>query len=222
MPRNNPPPWAPRKDEPRRRGAFRPLRRVLILCEDEKSSKFYFDAFPINRRFFVVQAVGTGYNTDSLIRDAIRRKNAAIKAGTPYSEVYCVFDRDSFPADNFNSAFALAGANGIKPIWTNEAFELWYLLHFDLIVTAMPRTAYEPRLSKKLDAPYLKNDKKIYSRVVNRQAKAIQHARRLDRHWIEMQGKCVPEHCNPSTNVHELVAFLNELIQLGSNGTPAT
>lgn len=195
---------------------------MLILCEDEKSSKFYFDAFPIDRRLFVVQTVGTGYNTDSLIREAIRRKDAAIKAGIPFNVVYCVFDRDSFPAKNFNDAFALAGANGIKPIWTNEAFELWYLLHFDLIITPMPRAAYEPRLSKKLDAPYLKNDKKIYSRVVDRQAKAIQYARRLARHWIEMQGQCVPVSCNPSTNVHELVAFLNELVQLGSNRTLAT
>jgi hypothetical protein len=50
----------PRQDRPARRDAYRPLRRVLIVCEDEKSSKYYFDSFPVDRRRIDIRTVGAG------------------------------------------------------------------------------------------------------------------------------------------------------------------
>lgn len=214
MPRNNKRPWANRS-EPARRAAFRPLRRVLILCEDEKSSCDYFKAFPIDRRRIRILTVGTGYNTDSLIKEAVRRKEEAEKSGEPFNEVYCVFDRDSFPAEDFNQAFHRAEKHGIRPMWANEAFELWYLLHFDLITTAMPRADYADRLKAKLKVTYRKNDATMYEKLKDRQTRAFQFSAGLNRHWAELAGGCNPESCNPSTNVAGLVRFLNELIELG-------
>jgi hypothetical protein len=43
---------------------------------------------------------------------------------------------------------------------------------------------------------------------------AFKHARRLERHWNEM-GERFPERQNPSTNVHKLAEFLNDLADLG-------
>jgi hypothetical protein len=188
---------------------------VLILCEDEKSAKFYFDGFPIDRERYAVQTVGTGRNTDSLVEEAIRRKGKAEKSGQPFNEIYCVFDRDDFPARNFNRAFELAASHGIHAIWANEAFELWYLLHYDLIVTAISRHDYPARLARKLGFRYRKNDRCIYRHLLARQEQAFIFSRRLAKHWVEMRGRCVAEQCNPSTNIPDLVAFLNQLSELG-------
>ena len=57
------------------------------------------------------------------------------------SNVWCVFDRDKNidEAQNersnieFDEAIALARRRGIKVAWSNDAFELWVLLHFEAV-----------------------------------------------------------------------------------------
>ena len=65
-----------------------------------------------------------------------------------YDSVWAVFDKDSFPDNNFNSAIAKAEANGINVAWSNEAFELWYLYHFQNRITAMSRDEFKTAISK--------------------------------------------------------------------------
>lgn len=123
-------PWEQRTPG-RRPAGTQERRRVLIVCEDSKSSRFYFESFPVDAKRAEVLALGTGMNTDSLVEEAIRLKNEAMKSCQPYNEVWCVLDRDSFPLDNYARAFELGRGNDIKMAWANEAFELWYLLHFN-------------------------------------------------------------------------------------------
>lgn len=223
MPPRNESPWLPRQDQPTRRAAFRPLRRVLIVCEDEKSSKLYLDSFPVDRRRIEILTVGTGRNTDSLVEHAIGLKRNAAARQDPYNDVFCVFDRDSFPAQNFNRAFQLALNASIRAIWANEAFELWYLLHFDFINTAIPRAEYGERLERRLLIGYQKNDPTIYDRLRDFQSVATRNAVRLRKHWIEVRRRgCNPESCNPSTNIQDLVEFLNQLAELGETEDPET
>jgi hypothetical protein len=47
---------------------------------------------------------------------------------------------------------------------------------------------------------------------------AMKYARQLEKHWVEMGG-CNPESANPSTNIHKLVAFLNDFKDLGPADT---
>lgn len=213
MPSDRPKPWE------RQRGSGRTTqvlerRRVLIVCEDEKSSCLYFDAFPLDKRRVEVTCDGTGRNTDSLVEHAIEMKRHAVTAKRPYSRIWCVFDRDSFPPRNFNRALELANHAGIDVAWSNEAFELWYLLHFNYHDTGMSRTEYGPRLGKLLGEPYDKADAGMYAKLEEHQPRALKHARRLEKHWVELGG-CDPEKANPSTGVHKLVEFLNEFKDLG-------
>lgn len=60
-----------------------PLRRVLIVCEDEKSSRYYFEYFPIDRQRAEVVAVGTGLSTDRLVEQAIDLVSRDSRKGTP-------------------------------------------------------------------------------------------------------------------------------------------
>jgi hypothetical protein len=57
--------------------------RVLIVCEDSKSSRLYFQGFPVDRERAIVEVVGTGMNTDSLIGEAVRRRDRALQQGMP-------------------------------------------------------------------------------------------------------------------------------------------
>lgn len=192
----------------------RPRRRLLICCEDSKSSAYYFKSFPIDAKRIEVLVKGTGMNTDSLIQMAVDTRNKAIKKKTPYSEVWCVFDRDSFPIRNYAKAFELARANKIKTAWTNEAFELWYLLHYDYVDVAIGRNDYAGKLAKK-GLKYDKADRNMYEKMRDKQEAAIRNAKKLEAYWNGR--KCNdPERQNPSTNVHTLVERLNQYVELGS------
>lgn len=205
-------------DLPWQRGAgqrsrgTRPRRRVLIVCEDEKSSRYYFESFPVDPARAEVIAVGTGMNTDSLVEHALALAARAARSDSPYGDVWCVFDRDSFPDANYSRAFELARANRLHVAWSNEAFELWYLLHFNYHDTGIPRSRYAEKLAPHFR--YDKADRKVYDRLKERQPTALKNAHRLERHWAEL-GESRPEANNPSTRVHRLVEFLNDLAELG-------
>lgn len=172
-------------------------KRFLIVCEGEKTEPNYFRGFRAPGR--TVDIRGIGYNTDSLVREAIR-----IMKLDEYDQVWCVFDRDSFPAKNFNAAFELARSNNIQIAYSNEAFELWYLLHYDYHQSAIPRTDYIKILSSKLGKRYEKNSETIFDDLENKVQTAIRNARRL----LTNYGPQNPEKDNPSTTVHLLVTEL--------------
>jgi len=181
-------------------------RKVLILCEDAKTAPNYFLKFPFNHEDVLIEVYGTGANTNSLIQEAIRRKLKAESSGNRYIAVWTVFDRDSFSAQNFNEAFALAKRNGIKVAYANQCFELWYWLHFDLQQTSVPRSEYGRKLSERLGRRYSKSDLTLYDELLAYQANAIRNAKKL----LSFYGTCNPEKDDPSTSVHVLVEYLND------------
>jgi hypothetical protein len=211
MPPNNPRPWE-RTEGKKGRQANVKRWRVLIVCEDSKSSRLYFAGFRVNPGRAIVKTVGTGMNTDSLVEEAIRLQDRAQRQGAPYSHVWCVFDRDSFPQGQYDRAFQLAKNNRFYVAWANEAFELWYLLHFQYLDAGISRAEFPARLTKLLRVKYEKSDPNIYSLLRGRQLHAIRNARNLLKALRERRA--FPERNYPSTNVHELVDFLNELCEL--------
>ena len=67
-----------------------------------------------------------------------------------YDQVWCVFDRDSWTEEDFNKAIKNAKAQGFGVAYSNEAFELWYILHFEFLNTGIPRTKYLQKLNSLL------------------------------------------------------------------------
>jgi hypothetical protein len=199
-------PW--HKAYARRNPETRPTRKVLVLCEDSKTAPYYFRKFPFDSEVVLIEVVGTGINTDSLVREAIRRKGLAEANGNKYIAVWCVFDRDSFPAQAFNEAFALAKRNGVKVAYANQCFELWYWLHFDLQQTAVSRHEYGDKLSQRLGRKYTKSDENLYEELLPLQPDAIRNAKKL----LSFYGSGNPESDNPSTSVHTLVEYLNDFV----------
>jgi hypothetical protein len=184
-----------------RRKQTRPLRKVfLIICEGKRTEPNYFSAFRVSKD--VCDVIGVGDNTIRLVREAIARKEQG-----NYTQVWVVMDKDDFPVEHFNSALSLAHSKGISVAYSNEAFELWYLLHFDYHNNAISRSSYKERLSSRLGFEYRKNDPAIYEALEDRQLMAIQNAARL---LAEYGDEHKPAYDNPSTTVHLLVMALRE------------
>ena len=140
------------------------IQRFLIVCEGEQTEPNYFRSFRVPKE--VVDVHGVGDNTKSLVEKAITLRDAAKETDNPYDQVWCVFDRDSFPAKHVNEALRLAISAGIHTALSNEAFEIWYLLHFDYHDVGISRQAYNDKLNRLLKQPYQKNSRTIYDETL--------------------------------------------------------
>ncbi len=176
----------------------------LIICEGEKTEPNYFRSFNVKSAFIH----GISSNTIDLVTETIKFKDDALRNNIKYDQVWCVFDKDDFPIRNFNDAITLATKHKIKTAYSVEAFELWYLIHFDHFCTAMSRIEYQDRLSKYLDEKYEKNSKTMYQKIKDKQLDAINNAEKL----IKFHSSSSPGKNNPSTTVHLLVQELNKFI----------
>ena len=179
-----------------------PLERFLIVCEGEKTEPNYFRSFRVPRE--VIDVHGLGDNTVRIVESAIE-----LMAEDNYDQVWCVFDRDSFPARNFNAALDLARRHGIKMAYSNEKFEQWYVLHFEFLNSGIHRADYITKLHRLLGHRYEKNSDMIYEELEERQPDAIRNAARL----LALYSPQNPERDNPSTTVYKLVTELNRFIR---------
>jgi hypothetical protein len=174
----------------------------LIVCEGEKTEPNYFKSFRVVSARIYVE--GFGANPSKLIEEAKRLNDR--EGG--YDQVWCVFDRDDFPKQDFNSAIINAEKEGFKVAYSNEAFELWYVLHFEFLNTGIPRKDYIQKLDKLLKHQYKKNSEAIYDEIKKHQTTAIKNAENL----LDQYQPQNAVNDNPSTTVHLLVKELNRFI----------
>ena len=181
--------------------------RFLIVCEGKRTEKHYFERFKANVKVHSIRVEGVGVDALGVVEAALaiaRQDSSAGREG--YDQVWCVFDRDSLSAERFNTALDEAQGNGFYVAYSNQAFELWYWLHFDYQHTGISRADYGAKLTERLGFPYKKNDLRMYDRLLPYQPAAIRNAQRL----VDSYGPDHnPERDNPCTNVHLLVQELN-------------
>lgn len=184
--------------------------RYLIVCEGEKTEPNYFEAFKLKlpRGSVEVDIVGEGDNTLNVVKKVVELRDFAAKTAIGYDECWAVFDKDSFPNDRFNSAVFLARKEKIHCAYSNEAFELWYLLHFELYEHAMSRRDYSSLLSNHLKKAYQKNSSEMLELLstLGDEDLAIQRAERL----ASIFAGNNPANENPVTYVHLLVKSLRK------------
>ena len=210
-----------REEQKRQVGGIPQRKYFLIVCEGEKTEPNYFKAIKNTLPRGVMQCIdieGEGKNTLTLIEKivTIREKERKL-TGKKYDQTWAVFDRDSFPEQNFNNAINKGEnlKNKVNCAWTNEAFELWYLLHLEFVNAAMSREEYKPRIENwisqriGIEFKYAKNRLDMYSilQEYGNEEQAILWAKRLER---EYEGYEFSNH-NPCTKVHKLVIELNKL-----------
>ena len=192
---------------------------IYIFTEGKKTEPIYFEAKKneIKSNDVKIEIKGTGRNTLSLVNYAlnfIKEENISLEK----DECWVVLDKDDFNG-NFNSAINRAFKKGLKVAYSNEAFELWFLLHFNLMNSAIGRKDY----IKKIEENYNKSVKnKKYKKykynkvninhlillIKDKEKTAIQNAKKLLRQFKEEKSFIKK---NPSTTVHLLVEKLNKL-----------
>ena len=129
--------------------------------------------------------------------------------GKSFDYCWVVVDKDDY--QDFDEAISFAENNGFNIAYSNEAFELGFLLHFNLFVNPIARGNYARLLSKYLGIPYTKQSgfaKKLYEILKPLDTKAIKNAETLMGIYSGMK----PSEANPSTTVHKLVSSLNEYL----------
>lgn len=178
-------------------------KKVLIVCEGARTEPSYFKKFKANTK---CEIVGAGCNTISVVERALTMFSSG-----KFKEAWCVFDRDSFTKNRVKDALTLARQNNINIAFSNESFELWYVLHFAYLDTKITRSDYVKALNGYLGKPYKKNDEDMYQVLLQYQHKAIERSKLLYTEMV-LPGAC---ECDsyPYTTIHHLVERLNKLGQ---------
>ena len=196
----------------RRRGPKRePYDRVLIVCEGKKTEPLYFQALKDRCRLSTANVVITGNGSDpsSLVNKAKSLRDEEKRRGDQYDAVYCVFDRDQHAHFNTASNEALSAKLKLARSW--PCFEFWLLLHF-----VYRRGPYAPSGNRSAAdncvgdlqqhlTNYTKGNAGVFEALEDQMETAKSNAGRalLD---VKATGRC-----NPSTEVHCLVAYLQAL-----------
>jgi hypothetical protein len=181
-----------------------PKQKFLIVCNAKQTEPNYFKAFPVKS----VRTAEKAVDPISLVQYTVKLKKDYLDNGMKFDQVWCVFDKDDCLPSAFNDAIKIAKNKKINVAYSNEAFELWYLLHYDFMQSAITRDSYIAKLNKKpeINGMYKKNDKDMYRKLLDRQQTAINHATSL----LALYNPINPTQNNPSTTVHHLVVELNK------------
>jgi hypothetical protein len=193
----------------RRQGVREVKQSFLIVCEGEKTEPDYFKAFRMTAA--TVKAVGEAMNTMTLVNKAISIREADKAKKRFCDQCWVVFDKDDFPAKDFNQAIKYAEKNGFQVAYSNQAFEYWFLLHFNLYQGPIHRNQYKNMLEKLIGMPYSKTEGSgavMYNLLLVRQGQAIKNSETV----LAEISHGNPAEEESSTTVHKLVKELNKYL----------
>jgi len=202
--------------------AVRPeRRRFLIVSEGTATEPIYFKSLEkaLPQGTVQVETCGTGHSELSLVKEIKRiRKDKEEELAVTFDEVWAVFDKDSILRDRFDNAIHSCSSprKGYGVAWSNECFELWYLLHFKDQKTDIGRKAIFKALAKEFGVPGYETLKGDAGRAIHEgmakhenQATAVVRAKKL---YVEWNGpkalRTPPSQQNPCTAVFLLVEKL--------------
>lgn len=200
----------------RRKVRRAPYAKVMIVCEGEKTEPHYFnglkDHYELNSAN--VEICGDcGSDPLSIFNYARQRYREEKDAGDAFDKVFCVFDQDAHT--NYTASLdAIRRAtpkNVYAAITSVPCFEYWLLLHY--LYTTKPynplpgNSACNQVLSelKSHFAGYVKGHPTTFSTLLGQLDVAKHNA-------IRALSTADANHTdNPTTRVHELVEFLQNI-----------
>ncbi len=191
-------------------------KKILIVCEGEKTEPNYFedarDYYRLNTVNVEVRG-DCGSDPMSIVNFAKQRFREEKDAGDPFEQVYCVFDKDGHAKyAQALSTLASATPHGVYfAINSVPSFEYWLLLHF--IYTTKPYTALPGNSSgnqvltelKGYIPDYEKGCRTIFSDLIGH----LEQAKRFAERSLQECNRNGTD--NPCTHVHKLVQVLQDL-----------
>lgn len=129
-------------------GNKQPRKCILIICEGENTEVDYFKQFRLAN--VTVMPYGIRMSTTKLIKEVEKkRKEVEKRKKIKFDEIWVVFDKDE--NTDFEEAIRLAKSMNYKVAYSNQAFEYWFVLHFqDHQGGAMHRNAYAAIINENL------------------------------------------------------------------------
>jgi hypothetical protein len=188
-------------------------KSILIALEDTKSSRYYFQKLLQDKGFRgeVVIAKHIGTNPKKVLEALDKHKQEHPKER--FEKEWIVIDKDSWSKDEFNGTIKMAREKNICVAFSNEAYELWLLLHFEQLSRFTSREDLNSKLDhhfrEKFKTPYSKATSEVYKWTKEHQVTAIKHAKSLVQQHEQNHGKLTPYEHNPLTMIHQLVICLN-------------
>lgn len=187
----------------------------LIVTEGTDTEPAYFGAIrdkinTCDHNRINLEICGEGDNTLNLL---MRAQNRVLASPNGYKHVWIVYDTDDFPAEHIDQTAKLCSELSTEEtvyhaIWSNQCFELWFLLHFSYMHSDLYRAEYWPKISEQLSyigkGEYRKNRPDMYEILYPMLDKAIANAKRLN---DENENK-LPSKSAPGTKVYELIETL--------------
>lgn len=191
----------------------------LIVCEGTKTEPKYFTSLldfvnTLTDREIKFKVVGTGRNTESLV-DSVDdlfdfTNNEISKKKIRYGKTFVVFDKDDFTKSAFNNAVNMCLRKDYISLWSNECIELWFLLHFDYLESAITRKEYFEKLTRKLKTEYKKNaDNFLLLGKLDKIPKAYKYAKKLEEN---LNCKAQPADRKPCTMLHKIIDEIEEYL----------
>ena len=188
----------------------------LIVSEGTDTEPAYFKAVKekinsICRGRIQLEPIGKGDNTIYLFNKALK---LAQNSPNVYSHVWVVFDTDDFPTDDIDAVDGLCAEYTTEEttyhsIWSNQCFELWFLLHISYMHSDLHRTEYWDKLSDWLIpqglGEYDKSREDMFEILSPYMQIAIANAKKLE---VQNKGR-KPSESAPGTKVHELIEWLS-------------
>lgn len=206
---------ARRNDEFKRTSKARSqMKKILIVCEGEKTESAYFTDFVKHCRIStasIVEITGEcGSSPLSVVSWAKEKYLSEKKKSDPYDKVYCVFDRDSHPGYKgaVSQIQSMTPKGVFEAITSIPCFEYWLVLHF-----GYSRKAFSPKGGKSEGAQMLSELKKympdyekkafgVFTKLKDRLDIAIENSKKVEKASIK-DGST-----NPTTKVGTLVTEL--------------
>jgi hypothetical protein len=194
----------------------------LFVCEGSKTEPNYIRSLvryaneKSKESELKITVEGEGKNTISLIKSVEdcfdRIADLLGKRVIPYAKTFVLFDKDSFKNDQFDNAVIMAENRGYIPIWSNECFELWFILHYERFPADNGRKNYYKKLDKLLETDYEKSDD-IFSIIHSseRIKNALKYAEALDK---ESQCESSPSKRVPCTQMFRLIRELERQLKI--------
>lgn len=202
----------------KRRSADKPIRRIAVFAEGEKTEPGYLTHWHRAHRNRVHVDISGGLGAPMTVVDrATQQKHYEAREarrgrGRASDEYWCVFDVDRHP--NVDAAIEKALANGISVAMSNPCIELWFILHFQDQTAHIERSDAQA-VSKEL----LKCDKVLdsaaLSELVERFPEAKVRAVTLDNKHL---GDDRVAGSNPSSGMWRLIDRITALSSTDAGG----
>ena len=189
-----------------------PLRKRILIFTEGKTERDYLRCFKSRLQAGIqIKMKYVSKSKLALVQKIIKFKEK--ESLLEEDSVWVVMDRDELVGDAkdrdlFTKACALAEKHNIEIAYSNDAFELWPLLHFQEVRNHMNRKMLLSTLEEHCDNKYKKKGLRIFE-ILQKKGNLSEARLRADR-LLSMHKKegRVPTNANPSTTLHRLIKIL--------------